>query len=329
MNVNLEQLRGFVEVARLGHFTRAAERLHLAQPSLSRQISTLEHELGAVLFARARGHISLTPAGEALLPRAQRMLADADAIHEEMAEFAGLRRGRVRLGATPTLCSSLVAEVLRALRAEHPGIEVQITEAGSRILIGALAAGGIDVALVTTSPGPSHPQVRLTHEPLLSEELVVISSAAQPALTREPTLGLDELARLPLIAFPETYDLRGATDAALRDAGLVADIVVEGAEMDAVLRFVERGVGVAVVPAMVLLDRPGLRSTRLAHPLLTRTVSLAHRSDVRPTPADRAMRHVIVETAAAFAAREPATILVPAGRTSSATTSGQPRSARS
>lgn len=104
--MNLEQLRGFVEVARLGHFTRASEHLHLAQPSLSRQISTLERELGAELFHRARGHIGLTAAGEALLPRAQRMLAESDAIREEMAELAGLRRGRVRLGAPPTSASA-------------------------------------------------------------------------------------------------------------------------------------------------------------------------------------------------------------------------------
>src|SRR5690606_40426214 len=97
--MNLEQLRGFVEVARLGHFTRASESLHLAQPSLSRQISTLERELGTHLLRRARGHISLTPAGESLLPRAQRILAEVAAIGDEKVELAGLRRGRVCLGA--------------------------------------------------------------------------------------------------------------------------------------------------------------------------------------------------------------------------------------
>lgn len=312
--MNLEQLRGFVEVARLGHFTKAAENLHLAQPSLSRQISTLEHELGAQLFQRARGHISLTTAGEALLPRAQRMLADADAIRDEMADLAGLRRGRVRLGATPTLCISLVAEALRAFRAEHPGVEVQIAEAGSRSLIGRLATGSLDIALITTSTGPATPGVSLEREPLLREELVVVSAAAQPPVTARETLALRELARLPLIAFPESYDLRAATDAAFRAADLEPDVVVEGAEMDAVLRFVERGVGVAVVPAMVLLDRPGLRSVRLAPALLTRTVTLAHRSDVRPTRASEAMRRMLVATAAELAARDPATMSLVRGR---------------
>ncbi|ABY24353.1 transcriptional regulator, LysR family [Renibacterium salmoninarum ATCC 33209] len=74
--MNLEQLQSFVAVSQIGPFTRAAEQLHLAQPSLSRQIATLEHDLGAELFHRARGHIRLTDAGEKLLPLARRMLAE-------------------------------------------------------------------------------------------------------------------------------------------------------------------------------------------------------------------------------------------------------------
>lgn len=306
--MNLEQLRGFIEVARLGHFTRAAEHLHLAQPSLSRQISTLEHELGAELFHRARGHISLTAAGEALLPLARRMLADADSVHREMAELAGLRRGRVRLGATPTLCISLVAEAVSAFHGAHPGIDLHLTEGGSRALVDELAGGALDLALITASEGPPVAGASLTRTPLLTEELVVVSSAARPPVTTRAAIGLAELARLPQIAFHESYDLRVTTEAAYRAAGLTPSVVLEGAEMDAVLRFVERGLGVAVVPAMVLLDRPGLRSVRLTGPTLTRTVSLAHRSDVTPTRAAAAMQRTIVTTADAFAARVPATV---------------------
>lgn len=305
--MNLEQLRGFVEVARLGHFTRASEHLHLAQPSLSRQISTLERELGAELFHRARGHISLTAAGEVLMPRAQRMLAEADSIREEMSELRGLRRGRVRLGATPTLCISLVPEAVSAFHETHPGIELHLAEAGSRSLVEQLAVGAVDMALITASDDPPVAGVSLTRIPLLSEELVVVSSAARSPFSSESTITLEQLAELPLIAFDESYDLRATTDAAFRAAGLAPTPVLEGAEMDAVLRFVERGLGVAVVPAMVLLDRPELRSVRLSDPRMTRTILLAHRSDVTPTTAGAAMRRVIVATAAEVARRDPAT----------------------
>ena len=304
--MNLEQLKGFVTVAELGHFTRASEKLHLAQPSLSRQISTLEQELGAELFHRARGNISLTAAGETLLPRARRMLTDADAIRTEMAELAGLQRGRVRLGATPTLCISLVAEVLRAFHTAHPGIELQLIEGGSNLLIEQLAAGAVDMALVTMSEGQPVTGTALVRTPLLSEELVVVSSADAPPIAAS-SIDLQRLSQLPLVALAESYDLRGATDAAFRAAGLTPSLVVEGAEMDAVLRFVERGIGVAVVPATVPVDRPTLRSVRLAGQL-ERTIVLAHRSDVNPTRAAAAMRAVIVRTAGDLADRSPETL---------------------
>jgi DNA-binding transcriptional LysR family regulator len=299
--MNLEQLRSFVEVARFGNFTRAAEELYLAQPSLSRQIAALEHDLGAELFHRARGGSTLTVAGEALLPLARRMLADAESVRRELAELAGLERGRVRLGATPTLCISLVAEVLSAFHAEHPAIELHLSEQGSLRLLDELGSGELDLALITTTDASS--AERFTVTPLLVEELVVISSAGAPPVTTRDTMGLAEVADLPQITFSSSYDLRSATDAAFRVADLTPEVVLEGAEMDAVLRFVERGLGVAIVPAMVLIDRPGLRSVRLEAPTLERTISVARPADVEPTAAVEVMRRTITASATAFAAR--------------------------
>lgn len=302
--MNLEQLRSFVEVARIGHFTRAAAQLHLAQPSLSRQISALEADLGTELFHRVRGNISLTAAGESLLPLATRMLADAEAVRHEMQELAGLGRGRVRLGATPTLCLSLVAEVLVAFHASYPGIGLHLSEGGSRGLLEDLAGGALDLALITTSEEGA-PRGNLERIPLLTEELVVISAAASPVLGRGGALSLAQLARLPQITFHESYDVRAATMAAFAQAGLTPHIVLEGSEMDAVLRCVERGLGVAVVPAMVLADRPGLRAVRLRGAGLDRTISLAHRADVPLSRAARAMRDLVISTAHALAISTP------------------------
>jgi DNA-binding transcriptional LysR family regulator len=304
--MNLEQLRSFIEVAQVGNFTRAAEQLHLAQPSLSRQIAALELDLGAELFNRARGRSTLTPAGESLLPLARRMLADADSVRRELAELAGLQRGRVRLGATPTLCISLVAEVLAAFHAAHPAIELHLSEHGSRRLLDELAAGELDLAVITTSDAAA--AGRFGVAPLLVEELVVISSAAAAPVTTRSTITLRDLSRLPQIVFSSTYDLRSTTDAAFEQAGLTPETIIEGAEMDAVLRFVERGLGVAVVPAMVLIDRPGLRSVRLAGSTLSRTISLARPLDVAPTIAVDVMQRTISATATAFAERAGATM---------------------
>ena len=291
--MNLEQLRGFTEIAATANFTRAAEHLHIAQPTLSRQISTLETELGVELLHRARGHIALTAAGERLLPLARRMLADADTARTEMAELAQLRRGRIRLGATPTLCTSLVAEVLAEFRAAYPGIDIEILESGSRTLNAALLEGALDLALVVTSESSGAAQAVLELEPILTERLVVVSAAAAAdPFTRTP-VRLDELARVPLIAFPENYELRVAADAAFGAYGLTPQIVVQGAEMDAALSFAERGIGVAIVPAMVAALRPALRAAPLADPALERTVSIARRSDMAPAHANAALQTLI------------------------------------
>lgn len=292
--MNLEQLRGFAEIAHTGHFTRAADRLHLTQPSLSKQIATLEHEFGVELFHRARGNVTLTAAGERLLPIARRMLADADSARAEMAELTGLRSGRVRLGATPTLCASLVVDVLGEFHARYPGVDIEILERGSRSLITSLMEGTLDLALIVTSVSSSAARAALELEPLLSERLVVVSALELPdpfAARGADPVTLAQLAQTPQIAFPENYDLRVTMDTLFQAEGLSPVIAVAGAEMDAALRFAERGLGVAVVPAMVAALHPALRVTPLAAPAPTRTISLARRGDMTPTHASAAMQH--------------------------------------
>ncbi|REJ05676.1 LysR family transcriptional regulator [Microbacterium bovistercoris] len=288
--MRLEELRSFEAVARLGHFTRAADELFLTQPSLSRQIQALESDLGATLFQRDRTGVAITTAGDALLPIARRMLADADAARHEMDEIAGLRRGRIRLGAPPTLCVSVVAEVIAEFRRAHPGIDLHITEAGSRALVEALGEGALDLALTITRPNVRS-DAAVERVPLFTEELVVASAADATGVPARLTVR--ELAALPQVAFNRSYDLRVATDAAFEAAGLTPMIAVEGAEMDAVLRFVARGIGVAVVPATVLLGRPELRGSQLRAPSLTRTVNLSRRTAVRPSTAVAAIERTI------------------------------------
>src|SRR5690349_3174382 len=138
MEVQLQQLRYFVAVAETRHFTQAADSLNVSQPTLSKQIHTLETSLGAPLFERVRGAVTLTAAGETLLPLATRMVADADAARDAVRDVVGLRRGEVRLGATPSLCASLVPAVLGTYRAAYPAVELAVTEGSSPDLIAGL-----------------------------------------------------------------------------------------------------------------------------------------------------------------------------------------------
>ena len=294
--VQFQQLQYFVAVAETRHFTRAAELVHVAQPSLSQQIRALERELGADLFLRARGNIGLTDAGEALLPLARRILADADTARHEVQELVQLRGGRVRLGATPSLCTGLLPDVLRAFHDRYPGIRLMIEEGGSHDLVRLLARGALDLALVVL-PLPT-PSPALTTVELLREDLVVVSSPEGPSPGGQGrrTVRVADLESAPLVMFRHGYDLRELTVAACRAEGFEPDFAVEGGEMDAVLGFVRAGLGVAVVPRMVATRAGrGLRVTPLARPGLHRTIALAHRSDVAPPRAARELQRMLLE----------------------------------
>ncbi|MFF5563294.1 LysR family transcriptional regulator [Streptomyces sp. NPDC012623] len=304
--MQFQQLLYFVAVAETRHFTRAAERVHVSQPSLSQQIRALEKELGAELLSRARGNVSLTDAGEALLPLARRILADTETARVEVQELVQLRRGRVRLGAPPSLCTGLLPEVLRAFHDLHPGIELLIEESGSHDLVRELARGALDLALVVMPLPAASPA--LTTVELLQEDLVVVSSVSEPA-PRHP-VAVADLEGEPLVMFRHGYDLRELTVAACRAEGFEPTFTVEGGEMDAVLGFVRAGLGVAVVPSMVAARTPDLRVTALARPGLRRTIALAHRNDVAPPRAARELQRVLLSTqdaarTAATAARAP------------------------
>lgn len=287
MTVDLHHLRYFVAVVDQRGFTRAARELGVAQPSISKQVRVLEEELGATLFHRMRGNVALTPAGEALLPRARRILSDLTVAADEVRELVGLRRGRLSVGATPSISVAILPGALAGLRASYAGLDLKLHEAGSRDLVPELDQGTLDLALVIL---PVRQRSLLT-VPLLREELVV-AVARDHALADRDEVALTELRSVPLVMLREGYDLRETTLAAFAMAGVEPRIAVEGGEMDGVLRMAAAGVGAAIVPSMVV-SRRDLRAVRLVRPRLLRTVAFAYRKDRPPSRAARElMDHV-------------------------------------
>lgn len=298
--MTLQQLAYLVALAESGSFTRAADAVGVAQPTLSRQLRVLEDELGAPLVQRGgREGVTLTAAGAVVLPLARRMLADADRARTGVAELIGLQRGRVRVGATPSLCIGVLADVLRVFHARHPDVALQLDESGSQPLVRRLVRGELDVALVIVPTTGIDPALHTT--PVLRERLSVASPASERQLSARGSMTVHELARRPLVVPRQGYDVREAVLQAYADAGETPRFAVEGGEMDAVLRLVEAGTGVAVVPDLVFAGRPRLRRTVLTPPLY-RTVALARRADLVPTHAMAAFRDTLLAFLADLAA---------------------------
>lgn len=304
MDMQIQQLTVFVAVAELGHFTKAAARMRLSQPALSKHLHNLERELGAPLLDRRRGGATLTPAGEALLPLARRILNDVESARFEVHSLEEMRGGRVRLGTIPSLSGSLVADSLRHFHDRYPAVRLLVEETGSRELVRMLAQGELDLAVIHVPLLPGDPPLVTTT--LLTEELVLVTTVQDQSLGDGP-VPISVLRGRSLVSFREGYELRNMTVAACRDAGFEPRFSVEGGQMAAVLGFVVAGLGVAVVPRMVLRGWPGLRGIPFAGSALTRTIALAYRKDIPPARTARAMRTTLLSTAAelGFATRDP------------------------
>src|SRR5512140_2283310 len=185
MVVQIGQLRCFLAVAEQGHFTRAARELGIAQPSVSALVRRLEGDVGSELFHRTRGRVTLTAAGETLLHYARRIVAEVESDQSQLHEVGELGRGRIAVGATPSLTASLVPPVLARFHATYPRIELVLREAGSDDLVSAVEAGAVDVALVIL---PVRHEI-LETQALLREELVLAVAPDHP-LARRKTIAV-------------------------------------------------------------------------------------------------------------------------------------------
>jgi DNA-binding transcriptional LysR family regulator len=274
MDVQLHQLRYVVCVAEEGRFTRAAARLHVAQPSISAAVAALEQELGAPLFHRSRSEVTLTGAGEAFLPWARQVLADCDAGVAAVRDLLGLSRGRLVLGATPSLTTNLLPPVLARFHEDHPGVELTVHEAGSQELVDRLGKGEMDLAVVILPVDRSW----VESQPLMREDLV-LAVDRNHRLAGRRTVRVADLEEVPLVMFKDGYDLREATLLACRQAGFTPMMAMQGLEMDGALALVEAGVAAAVVPESVVGRSSPLVAIPFRGAALRRTVGLASRRD--------------------------------------------------
>jgi DNA-binding transcriptional LysR family regulator len=280
--MDLNRLSYFVAVAEEGQFTRAANRLLVAQPAVSAQIRRLERELGETLFHRDRRAVRLTEAGEALLPHARAALAAAERGREEIAALRGLLQGRLRVGVAGPVDRRL-AETLGAFHRAHPGVEVALISEHNESLLADLESGDVDVGVVGAGAHPLPPPVRAR---VVAIEPLVLAVGRGHPLGRRKTIALGELREQPMITLIRGSGLRSVLENACRDAGFTPRIAAETGELDSLIELAAEGLGVAVVPRSAV-DGADVGVVRISRPRLQRRTALAWNHDAT-SPAARA-----------------------------------------
>jgi DNA-binding transcriptional LysR family regulator len=288
VNLDLRQLRYFVTVAEELHFGRAAKRLHMTQPPLSQTILALEELLGAPLFLRDRRGVELTPAGQALLPEARRMLLHAAEMPALVRAAAAGETGRLSLAFVSSADYSVLPPFLRNYRAHFPQVQIVLQEATSDLQLDDLLHSRIDAGLLIP-PLSDKARADLDYLKVLDEPLIL----AAPAGVIKPTDGgpadggpvwLKDLPPLPLIIFPRPIapSLHDAILGCFRAAGITPEIGQQAIQMQTIVSLVSAGMGLALVPQSVSnLMRPGVEYRALHDASPQVETGLAWRRDNR------------------------------------------------
>jgi DNA-binding transcriptional LysR family regulator len=286
--MDLRQLRYLEAVARHRSFTQAALDLHVAQSALSQQVRRLERELGVELLRRTTRRVRVTEAGELVLARARRALAEADGARADVDALRGLVRGTLRLGGVPPLGpvhpAALIADFTRA----HPGVAVTVREDVAFTLLGQLRRDGLDLVLALVDPDALD---GLEGVRLLNEELVVITPLDHP-LARAQRVRPERLAGEALVTYGAGSALREALLALVPGGRVVA----EANELETVRELTARGLGVSLLPRSVVASHGDRLAIRALTPRRTLPVSLVWRAGERPTPAAQAFREHVLST---------------------------------
>ncbi len=245
--MEMHQLRYVVAVARTRNFSRAAEQCHVSQPSLSQQIHKLEDELGERLFDRMKRQARLTSHGETFLPRAVRILEEADAAKREAADAASLLRGKVTVGVLPTIAPYLLPGVMTTFIQKFPGVQIVVQEDTTARLVKLLLACDIDFALASRPIRDARLEVR----ELCSEELLLALPPRHP-LIRKRTVSANDLVGERLIVMQEGHCLGDQVLSFCDRHELRHHISFRSAQLETIQSLVRAGLGISLIPAMAV-----------------------------------------------------------------------------
>lgn len=283
--MDLGQLRTLVHVAELGSLSKAADRLRIAQPALSRQIRLLEEELGTRLFERHGRGMVITDAGRRALARATRIMAEVEEIRQDVSDAGATLSGRVAIGLPPTVAEIISVPLVRAFREAHPQVELRFVTAFTGYLLDWLQRGEVDVA-VLYDPRPAR-SVRSV--PLMIESLYLVGPP-EPALSPTRVVPFARLADKTLLLPSARHGLRAIVERCAAEAGITLRVEIESDSLYTLKDLVRHGYGTTVLPLVPIhedIAAKRLSAAPLTEPTPSRRLVLSFASD---RPVSRAAR---------------------------------------
>ena len=277
----LAHLESFVEVARSGNVSRAAQSLFLTQPAITARLKSLESDLGVELFVRSARGMKLTDAGRAFLPYAQRTLGLVSEGRQVIADLREGATGELVIGAAPAVSTYLLPTILKTFRATHPNVRLGVRTGHTEEVLDMVLRQEVNIGI---GRPVRHPEVELI--PVFEDELLLVVSRRHPFASRT-RVRMDELASDRLILFDRASSYHELTSALFREAGVVPASVLELDNVEAAKKMVQQGLGVALLPRMALeaeLRSRSLRPVRLigAQPVRRPIVALRRRDAGEP-----------------------------------------------
>jgi len=286
--MELRQLEYFIAIAETGAFSRAAVRLSVGQPVLSRQMKALEQELGTELYHRTGRGIVLSEAGKILEQHARGVLETTAGARRAINALGSTPAGRVVIGMPPSVGEVLTASLVRQFRAEFPKVSLGVMEGFSGHVLEWLTTGRIDVAVLYNAPRTS----ALATEPLLTDELFLLGPVGDPAGAGNGDVSASQLARIPLILPSRPHGLRVLVDDFLSGIGIAPNVQVEIDAMPSTLSLVEGGIGYTILSyssAHHLIEAGRIRKWSIVEPTMTRSLVVATSPQRPVTKAARAL----------------------------------------
>ncbi|MHB1082583.1 MAG: LysR family transcriptional regulator [Prosthecobacter sp.] len=281
--MELYQLGYFIEIARQRSFTRAAGRLHMAQPALSQQMKNLEAELGTPLFNRGRKEVQLTAAGKAFLPRAEGLLTQAEAAKAIVSDVAQLRGGKLTIAAIPSVSACLLPEVIHKFSQQHDQVALHLIEDSSESVADCVESGRADVGFLQLPAS----KAAFKSQTLITEPFVLLAGKRH-ALAGQNTVVLRQLSAESFIFYKGR-----ARDTALescRKAGFEPHIVCESGELGTVRALVAAGLGLAIVPRLAAGNLPAtILTVAIREPKMQRQIAAVWQKGSALSPAAAAL----------------------------------------